>query len=284
MRVSVIFTTYNSPDWLEKVLWGWATQTHKDFEIVVADDGSGPETRARIESLRVTLGLNLRHVWQEDDGFQKSRILNRAVAASQGDYLVFSDGDCVPRSDFLKVHVSLARPGRFLSGGYVKLPLVTSQAVTQEDVFSGQVFRPSWLRERGAGGVKLVAKLGLPSRMGRWADLVTTTRPSWNGHNASGWKADVVAVNGFDERMQYGGQDRELGERLENLGVRGLQVRYRAVCVHLDHPRGYAKMESILKNKAIRKETRDLARTWTDFGLIQAPRDLDEDPLGLSQS
>ena len=51
MKTSVIFSTYNSPDWMEKVLWGFFAQTERDFEIIIADDGSREDTRERIERL-----------------------------------------------------------------------------------------------------------------------------------------------------------------------------------------------------------------------------------------
>ena len=107
MDVSVIVSTYNEPDWLEKAVWGWDAQSERGFELLVADDGSGPETAERIERLRAETGLTIRHVWQEDEGFRKSAILNRAIEAAEGDYLVFSDGDCIPRADFLATHTRL---------------------------------------------------------------------------------------------------------------------------------------------------------------------------------
>ena len=100
-------------------------------------------------------------------------------------------------------------------------------------------------------------------------NFLTPTTPSWNGHNASGWKTDILAVNGFDERMQYGGQDRELGERLINHGIKSKQIRYSTVCLHLDHPRGYATPESINKNRNIREETKQQNKNWTDFGILK---------------
>ena len=75
-------------------------------------------------------------------------------------------------------------------------------------------------------------------------DALTPTRATWNGGNASGWRADVLRVNGFDERMGYGGEDRELGERLVNAGIRGKQVRHRTITVHLDHARPYIQTEA----------------------------------------
>ncbi len=103
-------------------------------------------------------------------------------------------------------------------------------------------------------------------------NAVTPTNASWNGHNASGWKEDIERVNGFDERMQYGGQDRELGERLFNAGIKSKQIRYNAVVIHLDHPRGHKNQESIDKNLAIRKATKDEKKSWTEFGIVKGPK------------
>ena len=151
MTLAVVLTTFRSPVWLEKVLWGYLNQTHRDFEIVIADDGSGDNTarviRAAAKSAMAKAnGITVQHVWQKDRGFRKSRILNKAIGAAEADYIVFSDGDCIPRSDFLSVHAALAARGRFLSGGYVKLPMATSLAITRDDIESGRAFSVRWLR------------------------------------------------------------------------------------------------------------------------------------------
>jgi hypothetical protein len=99
---------------------------------------------------------------------------------------------------------------------------------------------------------------------------MTTTRATWNGGNASGWKTDLLRVNGYDERLQYGGLDRELGERLMNAGIRGKQIRHRAIAVHLDHARPYMQQEAWRHNDAIRRETRRSRATWTPYG-IESP-------------
>ena len=264
---SIIFSTYNQPDWLEKTLLGFAAQDRHDFEVVVADDGSREETRQRIDALRPRLPFDLQHVWQPDDGFQKCRILNKAILASRSDYLVFTDGDCVPRRDFVSQHIRLREPGRFLSGGYFKLPMDISQAINADDIAGNRCFDLGWLRARGLPFAARNAKLAAHGAMARLLDAVVTTRASWNGHNASGWKRDLVAANGFDERMGYGGEDRELGERLENNGLRGKRIRHRAIVLHLDHPRGYVKEEIIAANNAIRANTRAQRLTRTEHGL-----------------
>ena len=280
MDVSVVLATYQQPEWLEKSLWGWARQRLRGFELIVADDGSGSETAGVLERWRGAGAFDLRHVWQEDKGFRKCRALNKAVAAARGDYLVFSDGDCVPRVDFLAVHVALAAPGRFLSGGYVKLSPEASRRIDRAAVDSGLAFRARWLGPGATSGFGRSLKLRAPAWTRRTADRLTTTRPTWNGHNASAWRQDVLDVNGFDERMGYGGEDREMGERLENLGVRGLQVRHRAVCLHLEHARGYVDREVLARNQAIRRETRRARATWTPFGISSAPARPAKPPAG----
>lgn len=267
IRVSVILSTYNQPDWLEKVLWGYEVQTEPGFEVVIADDGSDEQTRGRIESLRSRLSFRIKHIWHEDDGFRKCTILNKAIGAASADYLLFSDGDCIPRKDFVAVHLKYRRQGHFLSGGYYKLPMDISSAITLPDIVSQRCFDIGWLRQRGLKASFKNNKLTASGCKEKLLNRFTPTKPTWNGHNASGWRADILAANGFDERMKYGGEDRELGERLENRGIRGVQIRYSAICLHLDHSRGYVAEEDITRNNEIRKTTRKNKTVQTRHGI-----------------
>jgi len=263
---SIIVSTYNHPQWLEKTLCGYACQQVLDFELVIADDGSGEATRQCIERLRPQLPFPVRHVWQPDEGFRKCRALNLAVRAAGGDYLIFSDGDCIPRNDFVAVHLRLRQPGRFLSGGYCKLPMALSQAITLDDISHGRATDAAWLR--GNGMQRRTWKIDRhPPWRQRLLNALTPTRPRWHGHNASAWRADIERVNGFDERMGYGAEDLEFGERLENAGVRGRQIRFSAVCVHLDHGRGYVQAGMRAANERLRAQTRRLKLVRTDAGM-----------------
>lgn len=266
---SLIISTYNQPRWLQRCLWGYATQDRHDFEVIVADDGSGDETRQLLESMAPTLPFSLRHVWHEDQGFRKCTILNNGIKAARSNYLVFSDGDCVPRADFVSTHLRLREPGRYLAGGYCKLPMAVSEQIDRDTIQRGLHCDLAWLAANGLPREKRTLKLW--TRPG-WREMVlnalTPTPPRWAGNNASGWKRDLEAVNGFDERMTYGGEDLELGERLTNAGVCGKQVRFSAICVHLDHPRGYVKPEMRAANEEIRRATRETCATWTSHGLI----------------
>ncbi len=147
--ISVVISTYNAEAWLEKVLYGFQNQDFKDFELVVADDGSRQATKDLLEQMRSVVSYPIVHVWQEDEGFQKSRILNKAVVASNAPYIVMTDGDCIPRKDFLSVHAAHMEPGYFLSGGYFMLPMNISKAITKEDIANGNCFNISWLKNLG---------------------------------------------------------------------------------------------------------------------------------------
>lgn len=267
--VTVIFTTYRQPEWLEKALCGFAHQTRREFEVVVADDGSGEDTADVIRKARRGSGLAIEHVWQEDRGFRKCRILNKAIAGARGEYLIFTDGDCIPQPEFVAAHLDLAEPGRFLSGGLLRLPLGLSHNIRPADIAAARCFSASWLRSRGMPPTYKLLKLTAGRGFGVVLDRISPATAGWNGHNASGWKADILAANGFDERMGYGGEDRELGERLENAGIRGKRIRHRVTCLHLDHPRGYVDPRVRAANLAIRRETRRTRRTRTSHGIAQ---------------
>lgn len=267
MKLSVIISTYNSPQWLEKVLWGYSVQSHKDFEIIIADDGSTRETRELIDRMRSETSLTIKHVWQEDDGFRKCRILNKAVLQADADYLVFTDGDCIPRKDFLEVHATEAEPGHYLSGGYHKLPLETSKAITREDILTGRCFDLEWLKAHGLRSTYKNSKLTASGWKARLLNTLTPTRCRFKGSNGSVWKKDVLAVNGFDETMAYGGEDREFGVRLVNVGIKPKHVRYNAIVIHLDHARGYVDPEIVKANKQHRIQVDQQGITQTAHGI-----------------
>lgn len=270
-NIGVVITTYNSPLWLAKVLTGFEQQTFPDFRVIVADDGSDVETGEVLARFRRQGILKLDHFWQDDQGFRKCGILNTAIRETDCDYLVFTDGDCIPEPDFIKTHQQLAEPGCFLSGGYIKLTLPVSERITEADIRSGVVFSPRWLISQGQPRSHKLWKL-IRSPIGtRMLNALTPTTSSWNGMNSSTWTKDLIAVNGFNEDMQYGGLDRELGERLWNYGHKSRQIRYSTVCLHLDHARSYSRPEIWEKNNAIRKMVKQNKIYWTANGIVKTP-------------
>jgi hypothetical protein len=143
--------------------------------------------------------------------------------------------------------------------------------ITRNDILAGDVFDTGWLRAHGVAGGLGMIKLSARGFGAVLLNALTPTKATWNGHNSSGWKSDILRVNGFDERMEYGGEDRELGERMMNAGVKARQIRYSAICVHLDHPRSYRKNEALERNRRMRRDTVTRRLVWTEFGILKGP-------------
>ena len=265
--VGVIISTYNNPAWLEKTLWGYCNQTMAPDEIIIADDGSMDDTRCLVESFADRLPVQ--HVWHEDHGFRKTQILNKALVAATADYLIFTDQDCIPREDFVETHVRFSREKRLLSGGYFRLPMDISLKISKDDILSNNAFSLKWLKMQGLKTTFKCIKLFRCRVFAALMNFITPAKATWNGCNASGWRKDMLKVNGFNEQMLYGGEDREFGERLSHLGILSKQIRYSAICLHLDHKRPYKNIEAINHNRLIRKNTRKNKLIETPFGIKQ---------------
>ncbi len=271
MKIGVIISTYNNPRWLAKTLTGYTLQTEQPDEVIIADDGSKEETKELIDSFRDKLPI--RHVWHEDRGFQKSEILNKAIMASEADYLIFTDQDCIPRRDFVATHKALAEQGRFLSGGVYKLCMEASEAITSEDIQNDNAFQLSWLKGHGQStnltGIIKSIRLTKNATIARIMNVISPRAKTFNGCNSSCWRADAIAVNGYDESLHYGGQDREFGMRLTNNGIRAKQIAFSAITLHLDHSRPYKTPESIEANKRTRRHTKEAHVTRTPNGIVK---------------
>lgn len=274
MRTELILTTYNSPGPLLLCLASVACQRLLPGSICIADDGSGPETAAAIAAFAAAHpGLPVRHVWHEDRGFEKGAILNKAIASSEADFLVFIDGDVLIHPVFIARHVELARPGRFSTGSLIRLDAEATASVTEAMVTSGQVFSRRWLLTVGA-----IDRLGtwlktmpFPKLVMNLLELVTPVQKALCGANASAFRADILKVNGYDESIKYGGGDKEFGVRLTNAGIRGRHLRYTAPLVHLDHPRGYADRARMARQKAHIRAIRASGTFWTMRGIVKGP-------------
>jgi glycosyltransferase involved in cell wall biosynthesis len=235
VNATVIVTTYNRPDALAAVLDGYAAQTAHGFELIVADDGSVDDTRMLIDDYARRLPFPLRHVWQEDRGFRAAAIRNRALAASAADYIIFSDGDCVPPPRFVSLHLALAEQGSFLSGNRVLLSEKFTREVLRRKIpvhaWSAGRWLAAWLRRDVNRALPL---LTLPDGAFR-----RRVRARWQGIktcNLSAWRADLSRVNGFDESFSgWGLEDSDLVIRLLHAGVRHKSARFSAPVFHLWH-------------------------------------------------
>lgn len=256
VKIAVTVSAYDNWHALDLTLLGLRMQTYRPFEVMVAEDSEFPQVAEVVAKHAALAPFPLRHVRQADQGFRKCRILNRAIEAATSDFLVFTDADCIPRADLLAAYSRLARPGHFISSGsHVNLPETFHRhRLTSEMITTQQVFDRRFLASQG---VATPWSRMLPSGpLVRLLDVLTP-RNAFVGNNSGAWRADLLQVAGFDEAMSYGGEDRNLGIRLNHAGVRGLRARHSLVCLHLDHARSY-RHESVVR--ANRDWNRRLAR------------------------
>jgi heptosyltransferase-2 len=248
--VSVIISTYNWPEMLEKVLWGFNCQTYMDFEVIIADHGKGGHTKELIDKIKAQVSFDISHIWLKEDGFQKSKILNKAILSSNTEYIIMTEGDCIPREDFVQVHYINKEPETIISGVHYLLTLNISKVLTLKDIKEQNCFKISWLQENGIK--KSVKKTRHTPRVfiSKFINPLTPAKPNWNRHNSSGWKKDILKVINFEESEEFGGEDRDLEALLDKYGIKFKQLRYSAVCVQLDHKSVSKTLETIKKNKA----------------------------------
>jgi glycosyltransferase involved in cell wall biosynthesis len=233
--VSVIVTTYNRADALDAVLRSLAKQSDREFEVVVADDGSTVGTAAIVTAWRDKVGRRLIHVWHEDRGFRAAEIRNRAILASQGNYCILLDGDCIARGDFVGVHRRLAQPGWFVAGNRTLLSPELTEKILAEKLAPEDWSFAGWIAPRLRGGVnRLGAMVSLPL-----GPLRRLRQRSWQGArscNLAIWRADLDRIDGFDADYNgWGKEDSDIVVRLLHADVRRKDGMFATGVLHLWH-------------------------------------------------
>ncbi|MDD2501566.1 MAG: glycosyltransferase family 2 protein [Geobacter sp.] len=224
--IAAIISTYNSPEYLRRVLEGYRAQSRHPDELIVADDGSKSDTARVVATFANDAPFIVRHVWHEDEGFRLAEIRNRAISAATADYLLFTDGDCIPHPDFVRDHRRTMRAGSFVTGKRMLVGQSLSPAFRWQGAMSALL---GCLKGEMSGCHHLVR---LP-----WLVLPRRGTKGLRGCNMAVFRKDLLAVNGFNERITgWGREDSELVARLFAYGLTRREAPFAALVLHLWHP------------------------------------------------
>jgi glycosyltransferase involved in cell wall biosynthesis len=234
--ISLLLATYNWPQALKLCLESLSTQTDLDFEIIIADDGSTTDTRDLIEITQKNFPVNITHLWQEDHGFRKTRILNQGIQAAHGDYLVFLDGDCVVQPDYIVQHRTLSKANHLVTGSRVLLNDELSKQLVSWPHWDFNKFTENLLSYRLSDGINKYWPLKIKLGDGAWRNYKKFVWRRIKGCNMACWKSDALAIGGFDETMTgWGHEDADFVFRLQNTGLIRKSGSWATEVLHLYH-------------------------------------------------
>lgn len=250
MKISVIIPTYNRVDALDIVLQSLETQTQNNFEIIIADDGSKKNTAEFIDAFKKKSIHSIKHVWQEDTGFRLARIRNLAIKEAIGDYLIFLDGDCAVQPDFIEKHEKLSEPYFMVTGSRILLEQKITTELCQSRKWSFEKFKTQSLKLFTEQQINKFLPLFIKLPDHRFRKYSKFVWKRIKGCNMACWKADAIAIDGFDEALVgWGHEDADFVFRLYSHGIQRKSGSWATEVLHLWHK--MADKESAQKNAEI---------------------------------
>ncbi len=233
-KTSLFLTTYNWPKALNLCLQSVLKQTVLPNEVIIADDGSGDETKKLIETFQKYFPIPLHHVWQEDNGFRINAARNLALKKAAFPYIIQIDGDVILDPHFVEDHLSFAKEGRLLAGRRLRIDQYSTASFCKDG-----------------------CSAGLKSKRNRMLAILhhqllykSTSVKGVRGCNMSYWKGDAHKVNGYDEAWTgKGPDDKEFAIRMSYAGIKVFNLKFYALQHHLHHGE-----EGLLNNYKLNQE------------------------------
>lgn len=243
---ALLISTYNWPEALDLVLKSVLNQTRLPDEILIGDDGSNADTKDLIDNFKKDTKIVVHHIWQEDIGFRKSKILNKAIAKSTADYLIQIDGDCIIHKNFILDHIASAQKGFYLYGSRVNILPEKVTEVLEKKIIEFNFFSKE-IKNR-------TRSLSIPILSSLYKTHLEISN-KFRGCNVSFWRNDIIAINGYNEDFEgWGREDSDLVIRLGNNGIVAKRLRYAGIVYHIFHKSNFSQATCDL-NDLIQKET-----------------------------
>lgn len=255
---SLIISTYNWPEALDLCLLSLSRQRILPTEVIIADDGSGMETRELVKRFKTSLPVPLIHVWHDDRGFRKTEILNKAIKESTSSYIIQVDGDVILHPYFIADHLRIAEKNAFVRGTRARL----TEKMTEKIILSRQTdlnFLSEGVYHRlNAIRLPVFKNIGIRKEM---------RSRSVRGSNLAFWKSDFILVNGYDSELQgWGHEDEELAARFINNKIVKKIVKLSAIQFHLHHeekPRDQESFHSTTLENTVKNNIKSCAKGYS---------------------
>jgi len=255
-EISVIVNVYKQGSFFRMCLDNLKNQKHRNFEVIIADDGSGQGVERIANSFRKT--LKIIHVWQEDKGFRKALVVNKAVKVSSGQKLFFIDGDIVIHPAALEIISRRLKKGLYLTSRVVRLSSKASDFITKNfparktfSFLNNVYFLFDWLF-----GKTRFFEFGiyLPALLASVAQKFKKHRQVAGGLTAI-TRMDFEKVNGFDNSyIGYGHEDFDIGWRMHWSGVESHVATNQIIAYHLWHKKRKENIENMVKKMAAKEK------------------------------
>jgi len=260
ISIALLISTYNWPEALELVLAGILKQTRIPDEIIIADDGSREETKKLIEDFKSRHNLNIKHIWQEDKGFRKSLILNKAVKNITSSYIVEIDGDIIIHPHFIADHLKAAEHGFFIQGSRVMIKEDKAREILKTKEINFSIFSSGLYSRFNALRSPFLSRL---------ITLIPSNPFHIKACNIAFWRKDYISINGYDNRFEgWGGEDYEFAARLLHSGIKRKRLKMAALGFHIFH-NDNSRNNTLPNDKIYRKTIADKSIT-TSQGYTEA--------------
>ena len=265
IHTTVIISVYKDLEALELILDSLNRQTNLNFDILVSEDCEYDEMNTFLKSYESA--LEIQHIYQKDDGWQKNIALNNAIRSAKGEYLIFLDGDIVPYKHFIENHLKSLEKKRFLSGRRVEVGPFFSSLIRKRYLSYRWLerlyllFFPFLLIDKGRH-LEEGVYLGFETFLSKKVNSKKQKKMMLVGCNFSCWKEDLVLINGFDEDYLSPsvGEDVDLAWRFNHFGISYKSLRYVANTFHLYHARNWGNAlesnEKMMQEKIKKEEFR----------------------------
>ena len=230
MQSSLIIATYNWPQALELCLMSVIEQSLMPTEVIIADDGSGPDTKLVVEEYKKKLPVPLIHLWHEDEGFKLAQIRNKAAALAK-DYIIQVDGDLILHKDFISNHLTAAETGKYICG---------SRVILNENITS-QLIKSATGKKYFTFFNKNISNRFNSLYLKNLSNFISSLKNQNNinnirGCNMSYWRKDFIAVNGYNEEfVGWGREDSDLVFRFAKYGLKRRFFKLQGIVYHLFH-------------------------------------------------